>query len=68
MASKKKIDPHLFMTKASKCEALMAADMADEIKEVIYGYAGKVSLALAVGGLRVVEREIMDDQLQEMGK
>ena len=59
MASKKKIDPHLFMTKASKCEALMAADMADE---------GKVSLALAVGVLRVVEREIMDDQLQENGK
>ena len=68
MASKKKTDPHSFMTQASKREALMAADMADQIKEVIYDYAGKVSLALAVGVLRVVEREIMDDQLQEMGK
>lgn len=53
--------PIKFMAIASKPHALMAAEMADAIKGIIYGYADKVPLALAIGVLRIVEREILDE-------
>lgn len=55
-----KTDPHIFMAKASKTNANIAAEMADDIKEVIFRYDGTIPLALVVGVLRIVEREIID--------
>lgn len=53
-------DPHRFMAIASKPHAQLAGEMADEIKTVIYSYEQKMPLALAVGVLRIVEKEILD--------
>ena len=53
-------DPHKFMAIASKPHAQIAGDMADEIKDVIYKYADKIPLALAVGVLHIVIKEILD--------
>ncbi len=50
-----------FMAIASKPHAMIAGDMAGEIKAVIYRHAGSIPLALAVGVLRIVERELLDD-------
>ena len=55
-------DPKRFMSIASKPHAQIAAEMADDIKEVIYKHSDKIPLALAVGVLRIVESEIIDAQ------
>jgi len=52
---------HRFTAIASKPHAQIASDMAEEIKAVIYKHAGAVPLALAIGVLRIVERELLDD-------
>ena len=57
----KKTSPYLFMCSANKSNAHIAAEMADDIKEVIYKHADKIPLALAIGVLRIVEKEILDD-------
>lgn len=49
-----------FTAIASKPHAQMAGELADEIKAVIYKYEQKIPLALAVGVLRIVEKEILD--------
>ena len=53
--------PHRFMSIASKPHAQIAGDMAEEIKAVIYKHAGAIPLALAIGVLRIVERELLED-------
>jgi hypothetical protein len=55
-----KTDPMLFVASASKPHAQIAGEMADEIKAVVYKYENKVPLALAIGVLRIVEKEILD--------
>ena len=52
---------HRFMSTASKPHAQIAGDMSEEIKAVIYKYAGAIPLALAIGVLRIVERELLDN-------
>ena len=54
------VSPVRFRAIASKPHAEMAGEMADEIKEVIYKYEQKVPLALAIGVLRIVEKEILE--------
>lgn len=54
-------EPTRFMAVASKSHARIAADLADEIKETIHRYDGQIPLALAVGVLRIVEKELLDD-------
>ena len=39
----------------------VAAEMAERIKAVIYDYAGKTTVATAVGVLHIVAREIMEE-------
>ena len=56
----KPTNPVVFIAQGSKTQAQLAAKMADDIKAVIYGYEELVPLALAVGVLRIVEREIVD--------
>lgn len=55
-----KTEPTKFMAIASKPQSQMAAEMADEIKAVIYKYENKVTLALALGVLKIVETEILE--------
>ena len=50
-----------FTSVASKPHAVMAGDLADEIKAAIYRYADKIPLAAAIGVLRIVEHEILDN-------
>lgn len=38
-----------------------AQEMCERIKEVIYDYGGDVPLALAVGVLEIVKKEIMEE-------
>ena len=54
-------NPLRFIAIATKPQAQRAAEMAEEIKAVIYKHANTVPLALAIGVLRIVERELMDD-------
>jgi hypothetical protein len=46
---------------ASKRAAHKAAEMCEEIKTVIYSYSEEMPLALAIGVLKIVEKEILDD-------
>lgn len=46
---------------SDKPHAAMAGDLADEIKAAIYRYADKIPLAIALGVLRIVEHEILND-------
>lgn len=56
-----KSDVSRFTAVASKPHAVMAGDLADEIKSAIYRYADKIPLAIALGVLRIVEHEILND-------
>ena len=49
------------MAIASKGHAQIAGELADEIKAIIYKYDQKIPLALAIGVLRIVEKELLDD-------
>ena len=57
----KKTDPMIFMAKASKTNSYIAAEMADKIKAVIHEYDNQIPLALALGVMRIVEVELIDD-------
>jgi hypothetical protein len=50
-----------FMAVASKPYTQIAAELAEQIKELIYAQADRMPLALAVGVLRIVEKEILDE-------
>jgi hypothetical protein len=58
----KKTEPQRFMSIASKSHSHIAAEMADDIKQAIYKHADKIPLALAIGVLRIVETEILNEQ------
>ena len=55
------INPRAFTHSATKAQASLAAAMAKEIKAVIYSYEARVPLALALGVLRIVERELQNE-------
>lgn len=55
-----KTDVRRFMAVASKPHAAIASALADEIKAAIFKYEG-IPLALAIGVLRIVEKELLDD-------
>ena len=42
-------------------QASKAEEMADKIKEIIYSYGDLVPLALAVGVLAIVQRDLIED-------
>lgn len=54
-----KIDPARFGHLASKSACYKAAEMAERIKAVIHEYDG-IPLALAIGVLRIVEKELIE--------
>lgn len=60
MKTTTKTRPDLFCAVANKTNAHIAAELADEIKDILYKYDGRIPLALAVGVLRIVEKEIID--------
>lgn len=60
MAQLPATNPMRFVAVASKPHAQLAGEMADKIKAVIYEYENRVPLALAIGVLRIVEKEILD--------
>lgn len=41
--------------------AAIAGTLAEELKAVIFKYEGRIPLALAIGVLRIVEKELLDD-------
>lgn len=49
------------MAVASKPHAQIAGELAEQIKQLIYAHADRIPLALAVGVLRIVEKEILDE-------
>ena len=57
----RKTDVRRFMAVASKPHAAIAGTLADEIKAAIFKYEGQIPLALAIGVLRIVEKELLDD-------
>jgi len=50
-----------FMAVASKPHAQIAGELAQTIKDLIYEQADRIPLALAIGVLRIVEKEILDE-------
>lgn len=54
-------DPHRFMSIASKPHAQIAAELAMTIKTSIYEYSDRIPLALVIGVLRIVEKELLDE-------
>lgn len=54
-------DPRKFMAIASKPHAQIAGELAEEIKALIYVHADRIPLALAVGVLRIVEQELIEE-------
>lgn len=50
------------MAVASKPHAQIAGELAQTIKDLIYEQADRIPLALAIGVLRIVEKEILDEQ------
>jgi hypothetical protein len=53
-------DPARFMHLASKRQCYAAAEMADDIKAAIHKHDDKVSLALALGVLEIVKKELIE--------
>jgi hypothetical protein len=57
------VPPHArFTAIAAKPHAQIAGELAEAIKGLIYAQADRVPLALAIGVLRIVEKEILDAQ------
>ena len=50
-----------FAHMASKKQALIAEEMANKIKELIYSYSEEIPLALAIGVLKIVESELLNE-------
>lgn len=59
--SKQRTDVRKFMAVASKPHVEIAGALADELKAAIFKYEGQIPLALAIGVLRIVEKELLDD-------
>lgn len=55
------VEPFKIAAVASKSHCDIAAELAEQIKAVIYAQSGHVPLALAIGVLRIVERELLDE-------
>ena len=53
--------PQTFMHHATKSQANLAAAMSEELKAVVYSYQEKVPVALALGVLGIVAREIQNE-------
>lgn len=49
-----------FMALGSKSQCLIAEKMAKDIKDFIFDYSDQIPLALAIGVLRIVEKEILE--------
>jgi hypothetical protein len=49
---------------ASKRSAVRAEEMCKELKSVIYNYENEMSLALALGVLDIVKKELIDEHIQ----
>lgn len=49
------------MAVASKPHAQIAGELAEAIKQLLYEHAERIPLALAIGVLRIVEKEILDE-------
>ena len=49
------------LRKDAEPHAAIAGTLADEIKAAIFKYEGQIPLALAIGVLRIVEKELLDD-------
>lgn len=56
-----KTKPNQFMAFASKSQAKIAAELADEIKAVIYKHSGEIPLALALGVLKITEQDLINN-------
>ena len=52
--------PSPFTVIQSKQQTDLAGEMSEKIQEIIYSYEAQVPLALAIGVLRIVEKEIME--------
>ena len=61
MTDSQKTDVRRFMAVSSKPHAEIAGALADEIKTAIFKHAGQIPLALAIGVLRIVEKELLDE-------
>lgn len=61
MSDPQKTDVSRFMAVSSKRHAEIAGALADEIKTAIFKHAGQIPLALAIGVLRIVEKELLDE-------
>ena len=57
-----KTSPVKFMAIASKSNAAILAEIADDIKEAVYKHSDKIPLALAIGAIEIVKKEILDEQ------
>ena len=58
-------DPRRFMAIASKSHSQIAGEIAQQIKDVIYAHSDKIPLALAVGVLRIVEQELLNEAIND---
>lgn len=47
--------------RVTKRSCLMAEEMCKKIKEVVYKYEGDIPLALAIGVLEIVKKEILEE-------
>ena len=46
----------------NKSVSLLAAEMCDRIKDVVYAYADRVPASMAIGVLHIAAKEILDAQ------
>jgi hypothetical protein len=53
--------PRRFMAVASKSHCQIAGELAQQIKGLLYTYSDRIPLALAVGVLQIVEKELLDE-------
>lgn len=49
---------------ASKRSSMKAAELCEEIKTVIYKYEGEMPLALTLGVLEIVKKELIDEHTE----
>lgn len=54
-------DSRKFMALANKSHCQIAGTLGQQIKDLIYEQSDKIPLALAVGVLRIVEQELIDE-------
>lgn len=58
-------NPRKFIAVASKPHAAIAGELANAIKTEVYRYADRIPLALAVGVLAIVQKELIDEAQKE---